>query len=333
MQAMDCRDTTSNRLFMSRETDTTADHGEPDHGREVDPELLEPGRQTPILLQLILGVGVDLGNRYELVQGVTVFGFGNGVNASSFSGDAIDLRGTEQYIGLPPGYVSGAQITTRMTFAGQTFQTLGVIPRASDWFFGDGQTVTLRIGSGAAVPEPSALALGGIGLAAFAGYGWEAASLSGMRHEAVTRLQRKWSVPWRPRSADPARERGTRGPEQSSPRPIESLPMNTEPVSPEPTRQKLNVKACLAAVAIIVVVVVALVANHDSRKARVSEWAAQNGYSVVGEVRTRSFLEPCPFVLDDEHDDVYRAELEDAGRQKRTAWFRFHFVGMEQAWE
>ncbi|WP_165253598.1 PEP-CTERM sorting domain-containing protein [Paludisphaera soli] len=125
------------------------------------------GAINPAEGQIILGVGFDLGNRYELVQGATVFGFGNGINATSFSGDAIDIHGTEQFIGLPPGYISGASISTTMIFAGQTFETLGVIPRTWGWSFGDGQTITLQIGAAAAVPEPSSLALlavGGLGL-------------------------------------------------------------------------------------------------------------------------------------------------------------------------
>lgn len=122
------------------------------------------GAINPAEGQIILGVGFVLGNRYELVQGATVFGLGNGINATSSSGDAIDLHGTEQFIGLPPGYVSGTPITTTMTFAGQTFQTLGVIPRTWDWLFGDGQTVTLQIGAAAAVPEPASVVAMAIGL-------------------------------------------------------------------------------------------------------------------------------------------------------------------------
>jgi hypothetical protein len=52
-----------------------------------------------------------------------------------------------------------------MTFAGQTFETLGLKPGTYDWFFGDGQSVTLNIGAGAApVPEPAFVVAMAIGL-------------------------------------------------------------------------------------------------------------------------------------------------------------------------
>ncbi len=96
---------------------------------------------------------------------------------------------------------------------------------------------------------------------------------------------------------------------------------------------KRNAVIGLAITAMIFVGVFALVGKHGSQRARVAEWATQHGFAVVGEIRSRMLLEPCPFLLNDEHDDILRAGLEDAEHRRRTAWFRFRLLGMEQSWE
>lgn len=71
---------------------------------------------------------------------------------------------------VPFNFTSGA-INSTMTFAGQTFASLGLINGYSDQIqFSNGQTVSLNIGV-SAVPLPAALpmllaALGGLGLVA-----------------------------------------------------------------------------------------------------------------------------------------------------------------------
>ena len=126
---------------------------------------------SPSDAHIISGVGFDLGNSYTLFQGAVVFGPGVAADASSFSGDALDLNGGGAFIGLPPEYVSGATITTTMTFASRTLASLGATPGTYTWTIGDRNaitdTITLRVGADASVPEPTALALlsvGGLGL-------------------------------------------------------------------------------------------------------------------------------------------------------------------------
>jgi hypothetical protein len=130
---------------------------------------------SPSDAHIISGVGFDLGNRYNLFQGAVVFGPGLAAVASSFSGDALDLNGEGEFIGLPPGYVSGSAITTTMTFASRTLANLGATPGTYTWTIGARDaitdTITLRVGAGAAVPEPSSMGLiaaGAAGLLAYA---------------------------------------------------------------------------------------------------------------------------------------------------------------------
>ncbi|APW60977.1 PEP-CTERM sorting domain-containing protein [Paludisphaera borealis] len=133
--------------------------------------ILSPGEG-----RFTLGVGFDLGDRYIIYQGAVVFGPGVLQSASSYTGDALDLNGGDGFIGLPPGYVSGAPISLSMTFASQTLATLGATPGTYTWTLSPGgnnggtitDTITLQVGAGAAVPEPSTLAMlsaGCLGLA------------------------------------------------------------------------------------------------------------------------------------------------------------------------
>jgi hypothetical protein len=106
--------------------------------------------------------------------------------------------------------------------------------------------------------------------------------------------------------------------------------METKPTL-KPGNFKRNVTTVILSLAAIAVIVFILIDQHESQKSRIADWATQNGYNAV-EIRKAGFFEPSPFVLNNEHDDLFRAELEDASHHRRTSWFRFRLLGMEQAW-
>jgi hypothetical protein len=64
--------------------------------------------------------------------------------------------------------MSGNSLSDTMTFANQTFASLGVTPSTYTWTWGTGanaDSLTLRIVPAATTPEPASLALFGVGLA------------------------------------------------------------------------------------------------------------------------------------------------------------------------
>lgn len=104
----------------------------------------------------------------------TAFNFSSGgfdvANSNTGGIFGFDPRNGIKYLMVPFNFTSGA-INSTMTFAGQTFASLGLINGYSDQIqFSNGQTVSLNIGV-SAVPLPAALpmllaALGGLGLVA-----------------------------------------------------------------------------------------------------------------------------------------------------------------------
>ena len=110
-------------------------------------------------------------SNYFLTGSSTVsqtFGTGGTVSATTSSGSAIYVNFTAPNIlGLPSGYVSGGAISGSMTFSG-SFASLGIDPvaRTFSWGLGGaGSSVSLTFssGSGGAVPEPTSMAIFGIG--------------------------------------------------------------------------------------------------------------------------------------------------------------------------
>jgi len=85
---------------------------------------------------------------------------------SSVSGDDFFIWGnggmTEQ-VGVPVGYISGSAISSGMVFSGATIAGFTMIPGTYSYDLPN-DTITLNIGS-AAVPEPTTVALIGLGLA------------------------------------------------------------------------------------------------------------------------------------------------------------------------
>ena len=126
---------------------------------------------TPSTAFLSLGAA---GNTFYIYTGFTGpdnFGPGSTPTAASASaGDVVGLLGSSEssfatpILLLPTGYVSNSLLTNSATFAGTTFDSLGLTPGTYMYSFGTGDfadTLTVNV-----VPEPStsALALVGAGL-------------------------------------------------------------------------------------------------------------------------------------------------------------------------
>jgi hypothetical protein len=81
----------------------------------------------------------------------TTFGSGVGTFADSGSGDRVGISGA---LFVPHGYMSGAALSSSMTFNNATFASLGVTPSTFVWTWGSGpnQNFTLII-EGAGVPD------------------------------------------------------------------------------------------------------------------------------------------------------------------------------------
>ena len=95
------------------------------------------------------------------------FGTGGLALATTSSGSAIYIDFQSTLLGLPEGYVSGGAISGSMTFSG-SFASLGINPvaRTFSWGLGGaGSSVSLTFssGTGGAVPEPTSMAIFGIG--------------------------------------------------------------------------------------------------------------------------------------------------------------------------
>jgi hypothetical protein len=101
---------------------------------------------------------------FPFTTGPRNFGTGGLVLPTTTSGDAAGVFAN--VIDVPSGYVSGASLSNTMTFTGETFAGLGVIPGIYTYTWGTGanaDSLTLQIGP-AAIPEPTSLTLLAVGL-------------------------------------------------------------------------------------------------------------------------------------------------------------------------
>ncbi|MEO8777683.1 MAG: hypothetical protein ABI389_03335 [Rhodanobacter sp.] len=97
-------------------------------------------------------------NIFTGLIGPQSFGTGVSPNASSFSGDSLELYGAGGTIDLPTGYATGTMLSSVATWDNSTIASLGLTPGTYVWTWGTGadQSFTLDIGSDASVgvPEP-----------------------------------------------------------------------------------------------------------------------------------------------------------------------------------
>lgn len=127
-------------------------------------------------MYLMLGVPPsDLSDQFHVISGPNTFGSGGSFFGIAGNGDnfGVGTQYDERSLFLPGNYVSGTQLDGSLTFTGQSFASMGLTPGTYVWEWGistpNYDTLTLNINS-TAVPEPSSLALFGIG-ACVAGIG------------------------------------------------------------------------------------------------------------------------------------------------------------------
>jgi hypothetical protein len=101
---------------------------------------------------------------FTFATGPSNFGSGSLFFPDTSSGDGVGVNAQFSDIFVPSGYVSGTSLSDTMTFTGETFAGLGVIPGTYTYTWGTGanaDSLILEIG----VPEPASLALLAVGLA------------------------------------------------------------------------------------------------------------------------------------------------------------------------
>ena len=96
-------------------------------------------------------------------------------------------------------------------------------------------------------------------------------------------------------------------------------------------KRRIKIKELSVVVGIILLIVFLIFAIgklDDERKAKINDWAAENG-CIVRESRMQTVFEPSPFWLVSEDDTVYRAEVVDKKDKVRIVWFKFHLFDMD----
>jgi hypothetical protein len=130
------------------------DLGEVTHDQDVHPAHAFIGIGSAAVLE-----------RFGDITGPTNFGTGGITDFSSSIGDSFSLNGSNGFVYVPVGYVSGSAISGSDIFSGATFASLGLSP--GQYIFDtpdDVDTVIINIG----VPEPATWAMLLVG---FAGLG------------------------------------------------------------------------------------------------------------------------------------------------------------------
>ncbi len=133
---------------------------------------------TPLNAIVHMGPTTDTArNLYSGISGPASFGSGTHIDATSGTGDTIDINGFHilPTLAVPVGYMSGTFLSSTDTYSNATFISLGLTPGSYTYTWGTGgldHTLTVQIGPSVAVPEPSTALVAAIGAVAFIAYGW-----------------------------------------------------------------------------------------------------------------------------------------------------------------
>ena len=100
-------------------------------------------------------LALDSTDLYTGFSGPTTFGSGRETFASSGSGDKVSIDGSDGFLGVPTGYVSGSPLSDTSIYDNATFMSLGVTPGTYVWSWGTGvnQNFTLETLAPAGVPD------------------------------------------------------------------------------------------------------------------------------------------------------------------------------------
>jgi hypothetical protein len=126
---------------------------------------------TPTFPSIIAAeVGSSDVSKSEFVGGLDPFGSSGFQAADSYSGDLTGANSTNFF--FADSYVSEAALNGTMTFLSATFASLALFEGDTVGVLANGETVTIRIGTEAAVPVPASLPLlaSGFSLLGFAGW-------------------------------------------------------------------------------------------------------------------------------------------------------------------
>jgi hypothetical protein len=100
---------------------------------------------------LITGLGGANQSQYTGFAGPTNFGSGDLVMADTGSGDGVGIvgSGSNTFLIVPQGYISGTALSSGATWNNTTLASLGVTPGIYVWIWGEGadQNFDLEIGS------------------------------------------------------------------------------------------------------------------------------------------------------------------------------------------
>lgn len=141
----------------------------------------EGGYVFPGSAQLGLGsFGFQRGTEYaiNLLTSFRSFGAGPGAFANAGSGDLVAFYHSlgVLFLVLPPNYVSGSPLSDTSTYLNSSLASLGLTPGTYNYSYGPNvstvlDTFTVQIGSTSvpiSVPEPTSVALLGVGIAGIA---------------------------------------------------------------------------------------------------------------------------------------------------------------------